>query len=120
MRQFYLLSATLFLTAAVLIGCNESLDASPTKPETSASTEAIEEVQFANARCPIMGGKPNAGLTAQYDGKTIGFCCDGCQQKWAALSDEEKAEKFAKVSHDAAGNKAGHEGHDDHNHGEHS
>jgi hypothetical protein len=44
-----------------------------------------------------MGGKPIADLTTQYDGETIGFCCEGCPEKWAALPAEEKAEKFAKA-----------------------
>ena len=119
MRRFYPLSTTLLLTAAVLVGCDQSSPDAATTPATE-STMASQTVEFANAKCPIMGGKPTTELTAKYQGQTIGFCCDGCPQKWAELSDEERAEKFAKVSHDAAGNKADHEGHEDNDHGDHS
>ena len=121
MRRIYALSTLMLLTAAVLLGCNQSANdtTATTEPETSAEST----IQFANAKCPIMGGKPKSELTAEYEGQTIGFCCEGCPEKWAALPDDEKAEKFAKASHDAADsgmNHEGHEGHDNHDHGDHS
>ena len=107
MRRFYVLSTVLLLSAAVLVGCNQSSNdnTATTEPSTTAETQTVE---FANVKCPIMGGKPSAELTAQYEGKTIGFCCDGCPEKWAALPDDEKAEKFAAVSGNADATPADH------------
>ncbi|WP_404307032.1 hypothetical protein [Neorhodopirellula lusitana] len=114
MRYFISSTAGLLLVFAALTGCSKSVDTTvpPAAPEAVEATR----VSFANAECPIMGGKPSAELTTEYDGKTIGFCCDGCPEKWASLSDEDKAEKFAKVD--------AHAGHDhadgDHDHSDHS
>lgn len=119
MRYFATSAALLLLVSATLVGCAES-DQTATAPSVTDPVEATP-VSFANSKCPIMGGKPTEELTVQYDGKTIGFCCDGCPEKWAALSDEEKAEKFAKVDAHAGHDHAGHdhdaEGHD---HSEHA
>lgn len=126
MHRLYLFSTTLLLTAVVFVGCNETPNATTAAPETTnaASIKSdAQTIQFANAKCPIMGGKPKAELTAQYKGKTIGFCCEGCPEKWAAFTEEEKAEKFDKVSHETADsgmNHDGHETHDEHAHGDHS
>jgi hypothetical protein len=38
---------------------------------------------------------PNA-KTVSYDGATIGFCCDGCSNKWNAWSDSQKRQFVAK------------------------
>ncbi|TWU33656.1 hypothetical protein Q31b_57130 [Novipirellula aureliae] len=95
MRYFAISAALQLLLSATIVGCAES-DQTTTAPSVTDQVEATP-VSFANSKCPIMGGKPTKELTAEYDGKTIGFCCDGCPQKWAALSEEEKAEKFEGV-----------------------
>ncbi|MCA9173711.1 MAG: hypothetical protein KDB14_04420 [Planctomycetales bacterium] len=87
------------LAIATLLGCTSPSD-SPTA-ETAAPTESIDLTAIANAKCPIMGGKPNGKLAANYEGKTIGFCCEGCPEKWAALSDAEKSEKLAAAMTDS-------------------
>lgn len=114
MRHHAIPAALMLLLTATITGCAET-DQTTTEPSVTAPVEATP-MSFPNSECPIMGGEPTEELTAEYDGKTIGFCCEGCPEKWAALSDEEKAEKFAKV--DA---RAGHdhdaEGHD---HSEHA
>ncbi|MCA9036518.1 MAG: hypothetical protein KDA89_01485 [Planctomycetaceae bacterium] len=118
MRRIYALSTLMLLTAAVLVGCNQS--ANDTTLTNESETSAESTIQFANAKCPIMGGKPKSELTAEYDGQTIGFCCEGCPEKWAALSDEEKAEKLAAASNETTENHDEHnehEGHDKHAHG---
>ena len=52
-----------------------------------------------NANCPIMGSPVKAdGGSADYNGKTVGFCCPGCIEKWTALSDEDKAKKLAEAN----------------------
>ncbi|MFN3428172.1 MAG: YHS domain-containing protein [Candidatus Thermochlorobacter sp.] len=38
-----------------------------------------------NEVCPVMGEKVNPrARTVQYEGKTYGFCCNGCDKKFAA------------------------------------
>lgn len=48
-----------------------------------------------NTNCPIMGSPVKAGGgSAEWNGKTVGFCCPGCVKKWDALSGDEKAQKL--------------------------
>jgi len=80
----------LFASIALLglvVGCTQG---------TSDPTPETMSVATVNDHCPIMGGEvtPKGG-TVEWNGKTIGFCCDGCDEKWEALSEEEKAEKLA-------------------------
>ena len=69
----------------------------PASSLADSPSKASSKVEFANDKCPMLGGEPMQQLTAVYKGMTIGFCCDGCPQKWAALSDAEKATRFEKV-----------------------
>ncbi|MCA8998709.1 MAG: hypothetical protein KDA80_17040 [Planctomycetaceae bacterium] len=86
-RTFSVLSLSVVF-AAVAAGCSDS------SMETgNASATAAVPV---NEKCPIMGGKVSEDAsTVEWNGMTIGFCCDGCDDKFLALSDEEKAEKLA-------------------------
>lgn len=90
-QPLHALNVLLFLLLAVSLGCDQT-----TPDDTVEDTvEPVAVVATVNARCPIMGGKVTEdGGTVQWDGKTIGFCCDGCDEKWLALSEEEKAEKL--------------------------
>lgn len=119
MRHFFLFSSAALLVAVSLTGCKET-EVSVQEVESNPAVTDATEVSFANTKCPIMGGKPTADLTAEYNGETIGFCCEGCPEKWAELSAEDQAEKFAKVSVAAAGEHAEHSDHGDHSdHGGH-
>ena len=116
MRPFYTFSSVALIATFAMIGCNQSNEATTETPSDGTRTTA-QTVSFANTKCPIMGGKPNPELTAEFGGKTVGFCCDGCPQKWTALSDEEKTAKLAKASGDAEsheGHKGDHAAHGDH------
>jgi YHS domain-containing protein len=57
------------------------------KPKTSCCgvTEATAAtVKPWNTVCPVMGNKIDATVkTVEYDGKLYGFCCDGCDDKFA-------------------------------------
>lgn len=114
MRTFSLLM--LFGSLAFLSGCAEG-DATTETPETPAAetTEGGEQANHAdhdhdhdahasesvamNTNCPIMGSpvKPDGG-SAEYNGKTVGFCCPGCVEKWTSLSEEDKAKKLAEAN----------------------
>ena len=83
MRNFFFAT----VLAALAAGCTIS--------STDAAPEATAQATV-NDHCPIMGGDVTSkGGTAEWNGKTIGFCCPGCAPKWEALSDEQKAEKLA-------------------------
>lgn len=117
MRPFYAHSSAALIAILTMVGCNQSNESTTETPPVDTNT-AAQSVSFANTKCPIMGGTPKAELTTEFDGKTIGFCCAGCPEKWAALSDDEKTAKLAKASGDAES----HEGYDGDpaGHGEHS
>lgn len=98
--RYYVLSFVL-LAAIVAVGCTQQAS-TPASPTAATSTETINE------HCPIMGGDvtPEGG-TADWNGETVGFCCDGCIEKWQALSEDEKKAALAKAE----------EGHSSHDHG---
>jgi opacity protein-like surface antigen len=69
-----MITAALF--AAVMIGCAAEAEVAP---------------QTVNALCPQMGGEVTVdGGTVEWNGMSIGFCCDGCPEKFSALDDVEK------------------------------
>jgi hypothetical protein len=94
---FTSLSIVFFLAvAAAVVGCSES--ASPSTNSNDGNSQLVPVVATVNEYCPIMGGKVSqAGGTVDWNGNKIGFCCDGCDDKFMALSEEEKAEKLAEA-----------------------
>lgn len=69
--------------------------------------QAVEkkQLQFANTKCPMMGGTINPekvtdALTRKFEGQTVAFCCGGCPGLWDRLTDEEKQVKLAAVKPD--------------------
>ena len=87
----YLIFSLLSLSLAVLIGCTQ--EGTP-----STNSEAATTLNTINEHCPIMGGDVTAeGGTVEWNGETVGFCCDGCSEKWQALSEEEKKAALAKA-----------------------
>lgn len=45
-------------------------------------------VDLGNAKCPVMGGKPDGKTWSEWNGVRVGHCCPGCTKKFAA--DPEK------------------------------
>lgn len=77
------------------------------------------EPEVVNSVCPIMGGKVDRenvpdGLTREFNGKKVGFCCASCPKAWDKLSDVAKKEKLAealkKSGDEDAGKHAEHHG----------
>ena len=85
--------------AIVSVGCDSGskkpapADKAEAKPKDESTTSVAS-----NTLCPIMGSEvdPEAEMVS-FKGETIGFCCDGCDEKWAKLSDEEKEKKLAEA-----------------------
>jgi hypothetical protein len=70
---------------------------------TAPATAAV-----VNARCPMTGEKIDSSkvtmdLVATYKGQKIGFCCGGCPEAWAKLSDADKDKKLAEAMKPADG-----------------
>ncbi|MFN3159196.1 MAG: hypothetical protein ACE37I_07765 [Rubinisphaera brasiliensis] len=106
---------SLFLFSLAVYGCSQPVAVSPTE-HAAEQSHAAAAASTVNEYCPIMGGKvTEAGGTVDWNGKTIGFCCDGCDEKWEALSEEEKAEKLAAAQAEGDGEETDAE----HAHGEH-
>ena len=86
------LPAVLITCAAIaFVGCESDGSDDMATTQASASMGAI------NDSCPIMGGDidPNATM-ADFGGTKVGFCCNGCINKWNAWSDAQKRDYVAK------------------------
>ncbi len=61
-------------------------------PATPATTQAATKPAIANKKCPVGGEDVDPkGKTVTYKGKTVGFCCDDCVEKF-----QKDPEKYAK------------------------
>jgi hypothetical protein len=95
------IQVTLLIIAAAVTGCSQQPSTAPSGPETAGSV-----MTTFNTHCPILRGEVTAdGGHVEWDGKTIGFCCPGCSDKFEALSDDEKTKALAESDEK-------HEGHD--------
>lgn len=99
---------------ALLAGCagdsTVSTDDPPAADGTAegASPDESEAVATDNRMCPIMGHPVTAdGGSVAWNGKKIGFCCEGCQPEFEKLSDEEKTAKLAEAAAGAHGKDEG-------------
>ena len=106
----------LFTVLPLAAGCSQP--SAPTETTDSAQPSATETAAAEssaatdNKNCPIMGHAVSAeGGSTTWNGKTIGFCCDGCKPKFEALSDDEKAAKLAAADKDEHGDHADHGDH---------
>ena len=103
MKNLSLLS--LLAAVAIIAGCAGDTtvstdDVADTDAEATSETgsETPETVSTDNRNCPIMGHAVTAdGGTVTWNGKTIGFCCDGCKPEFEKLSDEDKTAKLAEA-----------------------
>ena len=107
------LTVAVLSTLLLLAGCSETERGHGDKKTPDTST-----VTTVNSICPIMNmkidpGKVPAGLTLDFEGQKVGFCCVECIGKWKALSDADKKTKLAaamdgSTPHDTSGS------HDEH------
>ena len=73
----------LLVTGLLIVGCEkeESQTAEPVAVETIQAAKeqpATASAGQAQTVCPLMGGKINKAIYADYDGNRIYFCCAGC------------------------------------------
>jgi len=58
-----------------------------------AAEKGAEPVVKKQTMCPVMGGKINSAVYADYEGKRVYFCCAGCVEKFK----KDPAKYVAKV-----------------------
>ncbi|MGD8780715.1 MAG: heavy metal-binding domain-containing protein [Ignavibacteria bacterium] len=59
------------------------------KDEMKMNKEKTAAVEIWNKNCPVMGEEVDPAVpTVQYKGKTIGFCCPGCDEKFFKDSEQ--------------------------------
>ena len=61
------------------------------------AVKKVSENKTINKVCPIMGKPVNRSINSEYDGKTIGFCCQGCKDTFDKSSDAEKKKTIDKI-----------------------
>ncbi|GMV25185.1 MAG: hypothetical protein AMXMBFR58_12160 [Phycisphaerae bacterium] len=81
------LAAVMIAAVGVLAGGCES--------EKKADTKAAPAVM--NANCPFSNHPVSPDATATYHGKTVGFCCKDCADKWGKMTDAERDAALAKM-----------------------
>ena len=106
------LVAGLLVAGLVLGGCQEKNAAPAGKPDGKSVTKpdgkpvaaapGAAKVEYANFKCPIMGGaieadKVTKDLTREWKGLKVAFCCPACPGPWDKLTDAEKAAKLKPV-----------------------
>ncbi len=85
------------IAAISLTGCKKSdSDDKGTSSKQPASA-------FLNVTCPMMGtaidaANVPAGLTRDFKGKKVAFCCDKCPAKWDELTDDQRQAKLGPMA----------------------
>ena len=85
-----------------ILGCTKKESESASASDGASAVVAKASV---NSICPMTGEAVDGEHTAEFQGQTIGFCCDDCEAAWNKLSDDKKAEKLAQLG-DTAKEKA--------------
>lgn len=67
--------------------------------EADKGADAPAKVATINATCPsdMAGDVDAAAGTYDWNGKLVGFCCESCKPKFAALSEPEKIAALTKA-----------------------
>ncbi len=71
--QALILAVTLTAFAAGSLWATDARAAAEAKPAPQATTQT---------KCPVLGGDVNKQVYADYKGKRIYFCCEGCDQEF--------------------------------------
>lgn len=69
----------------------------------SALSQGAQPAKIINKTCPVSGKAVNPAATVEFQGKTVGFCCNGCPAKWASKPDAEKVAYLATFAELAPG-----------------
>jgi YHS domain-containing protein len=89
------LLGSLIVCLALGLACSVSFAADKAKD--------AEKAKPINKKCPVEGGEVDGDTTVQYKGKTIGFCCAGCDKEF----EKEPAKFMAIIDKELAAEKKG-------------
>jgi YHS domain-containing protein len=79
----FVLAAITYGIITVKVTTADETKADSKAPATQATTKAASKPAIVNKKCPISGDDVDPkGKTVTYKGKTIGFCCDDCVEKF--------------------------------------
>ena len=85
-----IVAAAGIVLALAILGCAKPGSPAPEPEEKAPSAEA--PALKAQETCPVMGGKIDKTIYADYQGKRVYFCCKGCEPEF-----EQDPEKYLKV-----------------------
>lgn len=79
------LAGTAALAAAVAVlgtGCggNSGPEMHSHSPEGAKAKTEVKSQEILQKTCPVMGGKIDPKVYAEYKGRRIYFCCPGCEK----------------------------------------
>jgi len=78
--------------------CGESKDAKNCDGKDCKPIAAGEKVDTVNTMCVMMPNEAiSKGVTTEYKGMKVGFCCPGCVAKFNKMTDADKVANLAKV-----------------------
>jgi YHS domain-containing protein len=85
------------LVAALFVGACSSEKKTETKPAPTKTSQPAKtgSMGVMNSKCPVSGKSVDPEVTSDYKGGKVAFCCEGCQGKFAKMSDADKASKVA-------------------------
>ena len=72
------------------MNCPKAFAKDPKKFATKVNYQLIETDQVVQVACPIAGRKINPETAEEFAGTKVAFCCEKCQGKFNAASDEQK------------------------------
>ena len=79
-RVTVVIFAMLMVDTIAMTGCKKAEQAADKEELSSIEAAAVEQTT-----CPLMAGKPiNKNIYAEYKGKKVYFCCQGCKPKFEA------------------------------------
>lgn len=80
-------------------GCEEPIKEHPEKYTAKLNNQLAVTGQITQVACPFSGGPVKDGTAVEVGGVKVGFCCEKCQKKvTAATDDEAKVDMvFAKI-----------------------
>ncbi len=91
----HMTTGILVLAAAgslAVLGCSKKESESASAGDEASTVVAKASV---NSICPISGEAVDGEHTVEFQGQTVGLCCEDCQAEWDKLTDEKKAYKLA-------------------------
>lgn len=83
--------------AVVLGACSAALVSGCASDKKMSESSGDKNVVAVNKTCPVRGGPVDPAVHETYNGKTVGFCCTGCEGKFEKMTSAQKDEVLKKA-----------------------